>query len=230
MNTAAAKRPTGDIGRRIAARRRRLGLSREEVAVRAGSAPGYIAYLEEQRSAPGIEILLRLANALETTVQELTGHTADLPVGRIRAGYHARMDELDERECWALLGDHGVGRVAVTTDDGPAVFPVNYQVVGEEILFMTAGDSPLAGMSGTEIAFEEDHLDEAFSQGWSVLFVGVVRTVSDQVAAGRLRNAAYSKPWPGGRRDTVMDLSPRRVTGRRILVRGAPGAEVRREP
>lgn len=229
MNTAAAKHPRSDIGRRVAARRSQLGLSREEVAARAGSAPGYIQYLEEQLPAPGIEFLIRLANALETTIQDLSGSSVDLPTGGARAGYHARMDELDVRECWALLDDHGVGRVAVTTEDGPAVLPVNYQVVEGEVLFMTAEDSPLAEMSGAEIAFEADHLDEAFSQGWSVLLVGPVRTVSDEVAAGRLRNAAYSAPWAGEGRDTVMVLSPRRVTGRRILVRGAPGAEPERE-
>lgn len=229
MNTAAAKHPRSDIGRRVAARRRQLGLSREEVAARAGSAPGYIEYLEEQQSAPGIEFLIRLANALETTIQDLTGSSVDLPTGGARAGYHARMDDLDVRECWELVDDHGIGRVAVVTEDGPAVFPVNYQVVGTEILFMTAEDSSLAGMSGTEIAFEADHMDDAFSQGWSVLLVGPARTVSDSATAARLRGAVYSTPWAGEGRDTVMVLSPRRVTGRRILVRGAPGAESARE-
>ncbi|WP_137991126.1 helix-turn-helix domain-containing protein [Streptomyces vilmorinianum] len=223
MNTAAGKHPMSDIGRRVAARRRQLGLSREDVAERAGSATSYITYVEEQLPTPGMNFLVRLANALETSVEDLTGYTADLPTGSGRAGRHPRMVELDERECWALLGDHGVGRVAVTTQDGPAVLPVNYQVVEGEILFMTTPDSSLAATSGSEIAFEADHVDEAFSQGWSVLLVGLVRTVTDEDAARRLRNAAHSTPWAGEGRDTVMMLSPRRVTGRRIVVRGAPG-------
>nr|MDT0523589.1 DNA-binding protein [Streptomyces sp. DSM 41633] len=33
--------PRGDIGRRVAARRLQLGLSRQDVALRAGAAPGY---------------------------------------------------------------------------------------------------------------------------------------------------------------------------------------------
>lgn len=36
----------GDMGRRIAARRQQLGLSRQDVALRAGAAPGYIEYVE----------------------------------------------------------------------------------------------------------------------------------------------------------------------------------------
>ncbi|MFF7443009.1 pyridoxamine 5'-phosphate oxidase family protein [Streptomyces sp. NPDC008122] len=214
-----------DLGRRVEARRTRLGLSREDLAARAGSTPGYIALLEEQLPAPAIEFLVRLANALDTTVQDLTGYATDFAPGGGRAGYHARMDEIDESECWDLLDDHGVGRVAVTGPDGPEIFPVNYQVVGREVLFMTTADAPLtrAAASGAAIAFEEDHVDEAFSQGWSVLLVGPVRVVSDRAAARALKDAAYSTPWAGDERDTAVLLSPRRVTGRRVVVQGAPG-------
>ncbi|MFI1717015.1 helix-turn-helix domain-containing protein [Streptomyces sp. NPDC053513] len=220
-----APHAASDLGRRVAAKRARLGLSREEVAERAGSTPGYIAYVEERVPAPGIEFLVRLANALETTVQDLTGSTADLPPGGSRAGYRARMEEIDETECWELLDGHGVGRIAVEGGDGLMVIPVNYQVVDWEIVFMTAADSALArgAASGAEAAFEEDRLDEAFSQGWSVLFVGPVRTVSDEASVRRIKDVVHSEPWAGDGRDTVVTLSPRRVTGRRIRVPGAPG-------
>ncbi|MFF5787470.1 helix-turn-helix domain-containing protein [Streptomyces sp. NPDC012693] len=228
MNTADdrhAPHVTSDLGRRVAARRTQLGLSRQEVAERAGSAPGFIAYVEEQVPTPGIEFLVRLANALETTVQDLTGYTADLAPGGARPGYRARMEEIDEAECWELLDGHGVGRVAAEGRDGLAVFPVNYQVVDGEIVFMTAADSSLAraSASGAEVAFEEDRLDEAFSQGWSVLLVGPVRTVSDETSVQRIKDADGPEPWPGDGRDTLVTLSPRRVTGRRIRVPGAPG-------
>ncbi|MEV6329926.1 pyridoxamine 5'-phosphate oxidase family protein [Streptomyces sp. NPDC051909] len=221
----AARHHMSDLGRRVEARRTRLGLSREEVAERSGSTPGYIELLEHHLPSPGIEFLVRLANALETTVQDLSGYTADIAPGPGRAALHARMDEIDETECWALLDDHGVGRVALMTDEGPEIYPVNYQVVGREVLFMTAEDTPLARAagSGLTIAFEQDHVDEAFSQGWSVLLGGPVRRVSDREAAQSLRNAAYSTPWAGDGRDTVVVLTPGRVTGRRILVEGAPG-------
>lgn len=226
MNTAA-RHHKSDLGRRVEARRTHLGLSREEVAARAGSTPGYIGLLEEQLPSPGIEFLVRLANALETTVQDLTGYTADIAPGTGQAGHHVLMDDIGESECWALLDDHGVGRVAVTGDDGPLIFPVNYQVVGGEVLFMTAADTPLAQAadSGATVAFEEDSVDDAFSQGWSVLLAGPAHTVSDPDTARTLRDAAYSTPWAGDGRDVLVVLTPHRVTGRRIRVQGAPGTE-----
>ncbi|MCX4768705.1 Pyridoxamine 5'-phosphate oxidase [Streptomyces sp. ADI92-24] len=214
----------GDIGRRVATRRKQLGLSRQDVALRAAAAPGYIEYVEEQPSAaPGRGFLLRLADALETTVEELAGGTEDLQAGLARAASQARMAELDESESWALLGDHGVGRVALAGGDGPVVLPLNYQVLAGEVMFSTAEHSPLAMADGTEIAFEADHIDDAFSRGWSVLLVGPIRAVLDEDVARRLRQEAYSAPWAGEEREHVMVLAPRRVTGRRIIVRGAPG-------
>ncbi|MEU8524077.1 MULTISPECIES: helix-turn-helix domain-containing protein [Streptomyces] len=228
MNTADdrhAPHVTSDLGRRIAARRTQLGLSREELAERVGSAPGFIAYVEERVPTPGIEFLVRLANALETTVPDLTGYRADLAPGGAPAGDRARMEEIGEAECWELLDGHGVGRVAIEGRDGLAVFPVNYRVVDGEIVFMTAADSSLAhaSASGAEVAFEEDRLDEAFSQGWSVLLVGSVREVSDEATVQRITDVGRPEPWAGDGRDTLVMLSPRRVTGRRIRVPGAPG-------
>lgn len=217
--------PMSDLGRRVAARRAQLGLSWEEVAERAGSTPGFIAYVEEHVPTPGIEFLVRLANALETTVPDLVGYTADLPPGGPPAGGHARLEHIGEEECWRLLDDHGVGRVAVDGPDGLQVFPLNYRVIGREIAFVTASDSHLARASaaGDEAAFEEDRLDEAYSQGWSVLAVGPVRTVPDEVLGTELSEALRAASWAGGERDTVVTLRPHRVTGRRIRVPGAPG-------
>ncbi|MFI2370794.1 helix-turn-helix domain-containing protein [Streptomyces sp. NPDC018833] len=214
--------PRGDIGRRVAARRQQLGLSREDVALRAGSAPGYIEYLEEQTATPGMGFLLRLADALETTVTALTGGGADVPPGSGRAAHRPELVELAEDECWALLGAHGVGRVAVAGRDGPAILPVNYLVAEGEVAFRTSPEAVPGQAAGQEIAFEVDHIDEAFSRGWSVLIVGRARSVTDKDAVGELEHRAYSVPWAGGERDVWIALTPERVTGRRILVRGAP--------
>ncbi|WSF80911.1 helix-turn-helix domain-containing protein [Streptomyces globisporus] len=181
------------MGRRIAARRLQLGLSRQDVALRAGAAPGYIEYVEEQPATPGIGFLLRLADALRTTVQELSGSTGDLPPGFGRGARRARMVELDEALCRTLLGDHG-RRTGC---------PDQHLVVDRQ--------------------HDRSVLQNAFSKGWSVLIVGTVRSVADEEAAQRLRETAYSTPWAGEEREHVMLLGARRVTGRKILVPDAPG-------
>ncbi|MFD6327938.1 DUF1918 domain-containing protein, partial [Streptomyces sp. NPDC058442] len=131
----------GDIGRRVATERTRRGLSREETAHRARMAPAYLAYLEEHPADPSLATLLRLAAALGTSVQALRGSGVGLPPGRGTALLHPELRDLTPQECRTLLSTHGVGRIAVTTPQGPAVVPVNYEVVGDTIAFRTAPDS-----------------------------------------------------------------------------------------
>ncbi|WP_406864887.1 pyridoxamine 5'-phosphate oxidase family protein [Streptomyces sp. HUAS MG47] len=209
--------PRGDVGRRVAARRHELGLSREDLALRAGSAPGYIQYLEEQPATPGVAFLLRLADALETTVPALTGATDGPPPAEL-----LRTVELDVGACWELLDTHGVGRIAPHTPDGPVVLPVNYLVTEGEVAFRStvSGTSTAAASVDAELAFEADHIDEASGQGWSVLLVGPVRDVTDPAAVERLAVRADGGPWTGGEGSHWTLLAPRRVTGRRILLAG----------
>lgn len=64
---------SGDLGRRVAQRRMELGLTRDQLAARAGMATGYLTYLETQVAHVGSSGLARLADALQTTVDELLG-------------------------------------------------------------------------------------------------------------------------------------------------------------
>jgi transcriptional regulator with XRE-family HTH domain len=210
---------TGDIGRRIAQRRQKLGLTREEVAARAGAAPGYLQYVEEHPEAsPDVNFLLRLAEALETSLGRLHGGDTGLPPGTGRAGRHPELVELGPEECWDHLSTHGVGRIAVSTPDGsPAIAPVNYTVVDRAITFRTASGATPALAVGTETAFEVDHIDEALSEGWSVLVTGHAEGVTDPDAVRRLAEAAHTEPWAGGERELWVHVEAERLTGRRIL-------------
>ena len=211
--------PVGNLGRRIALRREELGLTREQAACRAGMASSYLQYLEEQpTAAPGVSTLLRLAGALETTVLELTGGDVDLPPGLGQAGRHPRFTELSISECRDLLYTHGVGRLAVPTEQGPVIVPVNYGVVGDSIVFRTAPGTVPSQAAGAQVAFEVDRIDGAFSQGWSVRVRGHARTVTDPDSVGRLEEQAYSTPWAGGQRDLWIRIDLLSITGRRITV------------
>ena len=199
----------GDLGRRLSTRREQLGLTHQEVAARCRSAAGYISYLEEQPvTSPGIEFLITLANALETTVAELTGGTTGLPPGTGRAHYHPQFTELGAGECRRLLGTHGVGRVGISTPEGPLILPVNYTLLEDAIAFRTAPNAPPAAAAGNRIAFEVDRMDDALSQGWSVLLVGVARAVTDIVQVSLLDTKALSLPWVGGDRSRGSRSSP----------------------
>ena len=66
----------GLIGKRIAKRRRALGLKQYEVEDRAGIAFKYLTQIECGRSIPSTEVIMRLALALDTTPDEFLVGTA----------------------------------------------------------------------------------------------------------------------------------------------------------
>ncbi|MFE4702415.1 helix-turn-helix domain-containing protein [Streptomyces sp. NPDC056738] len=210
----------GDVGRRIAARREELGLTRQDTAVRAGVAAGYLRYLEQQPNAtPGTSALIRIADALDTSVAALHGAGTGRPPGPGRAAAHSELIELDPAECRARLSTHGVGRIAAHTTDGLVVLPVNYSVVDGAVAFRTAPGSVLAAAVGAHVAFEVDHIDEALSQGWSVLVQGRARAVTGADVVRRFDALAHSRPWAGGaERDLWVRVDEDRISGRRIVV------------
>ncbi|MET8138504.1 MULTISPECIES: DUF1918 domain-containing protein [unclassified Streptomyces] len=206
----------GDIGRRLTAERERQGMTRTETARRARMAPDYLAYLEERQADPSLASLIRLADALGVSVETLRGGGGDLPPGQGQALLHPRLRDLGPDECRARLSTHGVGRIAVSGPEGPSVVPVNYEVVDDAITLRTAPGSVVAQAVGTEVAFEVDHLDEAMSQGWSVLVVGAASSVTEPEAVRRLADRAHTEPWAGGDRQMWVSIRPERITGRRI--------------
>lgn len=56
-----------DLGKRIAKRRRELGLKQYQVSERAGLSDKYISCIETAKSIPSIDVLVRICDALETT-------------------------------------------------------------------------------------------------------------------------------------------------------------------
>lgn len=63
-----------EIGKRIARRRKELGLKQAEVCERAGINDKYLSCIERATSIPSLDVVMRLALALNTTPDEfLTG-------------------------------------------------------------------------------------------------------------------------------------------------------------
>ena len=59
-----------EIGRRIARRRKELGLRQVEVCERAGINDKYLSCIERASSIPSVEVIMKLALALDTTPDE----------------------------------------------------------------------------------------------------------------------------------------------------------------
>lgn len=63
-----------EIGRRIARRRKELGLRQVQVCEKAGINDKYLSCIERATSIPSLEVVMKLALALDTTPDEfLTG-------------------------------------------------------------------------------------------------------------------------------------------------------------
>lgn len=68
------ERKTAGLGKRIRTARQSMGWSLAQLADNAGISKGYLWQLENERNAnPSMEVLLRIAEALDTTIASLLG-------------------------------------------------------------------------------------------------------------------------------------------------------------
>lgn len=126
------------------------------------------------------------------------------------------LELLSVDDCRALLGGAEVGRVAITLGALPAVFPVNYKVVGGDVVFLTGEGTKLrAALDGAVVAFQVDEIDMPHRRGWSVVAVGVAQEITDADELTRVQ-ALGLQPLAGGERTHFVRIRPEFVSGRRI--------------
>jgi transcriptional regulator with XRE-family HTH domain len=211
-----------DVGRRIAEQRGKANLTVADVAERAGMSPQYLSYLESSPAAnPTPATITRLAAALGVAPSELEGAGLNMPPGQRTAARNATLHELTEAECRALIAPGGVGRfLFVQADRGPVAIPVNFKMDGADVVFRAGGDSAtVAGIHQQPVSFDVDQLDEALSEGWSVLLTGTAIVITDAPELSHVQSLDI-QPWAGRDRDLYVRLSPTQITGRRIRVSG----------
>ena len=208
------------MARRVSHRRTELGLSTEELAKQAGVDAWFLAYFEQSAGGTlGTGALHQLAAALETTSSVLEGGDIARPRGVGRAGPYPVLESLTPARCEEHLAAGGVGRIILSTGSGPVAFPVNFVFAHGCVIFRTSG-AMVANISGV-VAFEVDHVDEAMSEGWSVLVRGHARLIEGT----ELRLVAGDfdiEPWAGGARLNVVSIAPFEITGRVIVQRPPP--------
>lgn len=125
---------------------------------------------------------------------------------------------LEPQECWRLLGEASVGRLALIVDGHPDVFPVNYKVDNESLLFRTGtGTKQQAIDADATVALEADRVSAEFGMAWSVVVKGKAqRDTSTGQTLDSLGRALF--PWQGVGKDYLVRIVPDSVTGRRFTL------------
>ncbi len=118
-------------------------------------------------------------------------------------------------ECWELLGEAPVGRLAVIgADGGPDIFPVNTLVHDGKIYFRSGGGAKMREVAADDrVAFEMDGADPPWR--WSVVIRGTARRLDrdDEIEASGVLDLATLSPSP---KNDFCVVTPREVSGRRF--------------
>lgn len=100
---------------------------------------------------------------------------------------------LTDEQCWERLEQQQLGRLVTHVGEVFDIFPVNYVVDGQSIVFRTAEGSKLTELSINDaVLFEADRYTE--QDAWSVVVRGHARRLdtSSEVAAA---DTLPLKPW-----------------------------------
>lgn len=132
------------------------------------------------------------------------------------------VEELSVAECWRLLRLHEVGRLAVSIADHPDIFPVNYVVDGDSIVFRTGPGTKLAAaVLGRGVAFEIDGHDRAAGVAWSVVAKGSARQLEHMIEYFQADELPLF-PWHAMPKPDIVRIEPLELTGRRFRVAERP--------
>jgi len=126
------------------------------------------------------------------------------------------LEHLTREECLALLAADQIGRLAVVDGTTPLIFPVNYVLDDEAIVFRTDPGTKLDKGPRHRASFEIDGFDRQRRTGWSVLATGRLEEVTqfDSRTFTRVRSLGV-EPW-AGEKAHWMRLLPDRIGGRRV--------------
>jgi uncharacterized protein len=124
------------------------------------------------------------------------------------------LEVLSRPDCLSLLATEQLGRVGLSLGALPAILPVNYALLGDDVVFRTAPGTKLtAALERAVVAFEVDACEPDASAAWSVLVVGRSEWLDDErvLAAERLALDL----WAPGTRDYFVRITSELISGRR---------------
>jgi nitroimidazol reductase NimA-like FMN-containing flavoprotein (pyridoxamine 5'-phosphate oxidase superfamily) len=124
---------------------------------------------------------------------------------------------LDDAGCWRLLGAGGIGRLAISTESGVDIFPINYLTSSGVVFFRSAPGTKIIELTrDPRVAFEAD--GQTFLARWSVVVRGNVRRLAsdDEIQGSGISQLAA---WQPGDKLNYFEIRPDVVSGRFIRPR-----------
>lgn len=119
---------------------------------------------------------------------------------------------LNEASAWDYLGTTEVGRLATVLDNKAHIFPINFCIDGESVIFRTAEGSKLDEiLKNNAVAFEADGWDE--EAGWSVILTGNAQLITDEDELRRAQMAPL-RPWVPTVKTNWVRIEPDEISGR----------------
>jgi len=132
------------------------------------------------------------------------------------------VEVLSEATCLALLRSVEVGRLAIAIRNVPEIFPINYVMDDDTVVFRTGEGTKLAGaLLGVGVAFEVDGYDTDAGVAWSVVIKGHAVEIDKMY---ELFDAADLPlfPWHAGSMHRFVRIRPSEMTGRMFVVDATP--------
>lgn len=129
---------------------------------------------------------------------------------------------LSVAECWLLLEAQLMGRLATATDHGPRIWPINYRVRGESLIFRSAPGSKVWDIGRDDrIAFEIDGIESGLY--WSVVVLGTAEVIDEDDPGPRTERDEL-RPVAPGAKPVMFRITAESVTGVRFISALEPSA------
>jgi nitroimidazol reductase NimA-like FMN-containing flavoprotein (pyridoxamine 5'-phosphate oxidase superfamily) len=121
---------------------------------------------------------------------------------------------LDTDKAWDILAGQRLGRLGIAGEDGIDIFPVNYVVSGESIVFRTAEGTKLSRLrAASRVSFEADTWTEHV--GFSVIAKGQATVVADPAEVRQLE-ALRLRSWIATVKTVYIRLDVTTISARRF--------------
>ncbi|MGD9793428.1 MAG: pyridoxamine 5'-phosphate oxidase family protein [Acidimicrobiia bacterium] len=128
------------------------------------------------------------------------------------------MTLLDPEECWRLMGEAEVGRLAVSIAEHPDIFPINHAVDQRTVVFKTEAGTKLAGaVCGRAVAYEVDGYDSWSGDAWSVVIKGRAEELEKLVDLEHVEKLNLL-PWSTSPKSRWVRIIADEISGRRFHV------------